>query len=173
MISIDPEIQAYRLFETKIQEICRLNWRFLEYEDRISEAAYIFIIALRTLPTNTGFFWHEYQNVLMDYMQSLKKEYQHQTCWLNLDAPVRSKTINDYNYSLLDLLIAREPDSSEISVHNFLNTLSIQQQNILNLLMDGRSHRSVCMRMKINANDLRQHLQVIGEDYRDYHLGIY
>jgi len=173
MISTDPEMQAYQLFEAKIKNICRFNWRFLEYEDRISEATYIFIVALRTLPTNTGFFWQEYQNVLATYMQKLKTEYQYQTCWLKLDKPIRSKNNINYNYSLLDLLIAREPDSSEISVHNFLNTLSIQQQNILNLLMDGRSHRSVCMRMKINANDLRQHLQVIGEDYRDYHLGIY
>jgi len=172
MISIDLEIQAYRLFETKIQEICRLNWRFLEYEDRISEAAYIFIIALRTLPTNTGFFWHEYQNVLMDYMQSLKKEYQHQTCWLKLDAPVRSKTINDYSYSLADLLIAREPDYSGIIIHNFLNTLPRKQQDILNLLMDRCSHRSVCKRMKISNHELRQYLQSIGEDYRDYCLGI-
>lgn len=56
MISTDPEMQAYQLFEAKIKEICKWNWRFLEYEDRVSEAAYIFIIALRTLPTNTGFF---------------------------------------------------------------------------------------------------------------------
>lgn len=173
MISADPKMQAYQLFEAKIKNICRFNWRFLEYEDRISEATYIFIVALRTLPTNTGFFWQEYQSILATYMQKLKTEYRYQTCWLKLDKPVRSKNNINYNYSLLDLLIAREPDSSEISVHNFLNTLSIQQQNILNLLMDGRSHRSVCMRMKINAHDLRRHLQVIGEDYRDYCLGIY
>lgn len=101
MISTDPETQAYQLFEAKIKEICKLNWRFLEYEDRVSEAAYIFIIALRTLPTNTGFFWQEYQNALTTHMQNLRTEYQHQTCWLKLDKPVRCKNSTDYSYSLL------------------------------------------------------------------------
>lgn len=170
MIYTNLEIQAYQLFETKIQEICRLNWRFLEYEDRISEATYIFIVALRTLPTNTGFFWQEYQNLLVHHMENLKTKHQHQTCWLKLDAPARSKTDNAYSYSLLDLLIAREPDFSEISVHNFLNALPPQQQNILYLLMEGKSHRSVCRRMKISHHELKQHLQSIVEDYRSFYI---
>ena len=170
MIFIDPEMQAYSLFESKIAQICRFNWRFMEYEDRLSEAAYIFIIALRIFPTNSGFFWQEYQGILIAHMQNLKAEYRRQTCWISLDKRLRNRNNDVYNHTLLDLLVAQEPDSGDLHVHRFLNTLPFLHQDILNLLMDNKSRRSVCRRLNMSTADLQECLQEIGEDYRDYSL---
>ena len=170
MMFIDPEMRAYQLFEHKILTLCKSNWRFMEYEDRLSEAAYILIIALRRFSTNSGFFWQDYQDILSDHMQKLKTEYRNQTCWLSLNRPFRNKSNEPCNCTLLDLLIAREPDYSDQHVQRFLNMLPFRQQDILNQLLDGRSHRSVCRRMKMSSLELKERLQEIAEDFRDYSM---
>lgn len=143
-------MQAYWLFESKISDICKCNWRFMEYEDRLSEASFVFITALRTFSTNSGFFWQDYRRTLTIYMQELKVAYQSQACWLSLDRHVRNKDNDTCNCTILDSLIAREPDPTDTHVQRFMNTLSSRKQNILNLLMDGKSYRSVCRRMHQN-----------------------
>lgn len=170
---VDLEMAAYELFAPHIQRLCQHNWRFLEQEDRISEAAYIFIITLRTFPTNSGHFWQEYVQALNAYMQKLRAGYNRQKCWLSLDAPLRTKRNNEVGKcTLLDFLGASDTDSSDILVHRFLNTLPKQRRDILERLMDGKTRRAVCMRTKLKSSELERCLQEVCEDYRDFRLKI-
>ena len=164
------ESQAYCLFQKRIKEICRDKWLFMEYEDRISEASFVFCVALRIFSTRGGSFWQDYLNLLGIHMQNKRPQHQNSRYCLSLDKPVRASDNSAYPFTLLDLLIAREPDDTLSDVQCFLGTLSSKQQEILNLLMDGKTHKNVCMRANMTSDELHQQLRIIGEDYRNYSM---
>ena len=158
------EMQAYLLFEEHIRKLCRGRWGFLEMEDRISEAALLFIAALRIFPTNSGRFWEDYLWLLERHMDRLRREYGRQKCWLSLDAPLGIGTG-------LDRLMAREIDDTYWPVEKFLRSMPLAERKILEMRMDGRSEKSVSMGMKIPVRKIRGLMSDIAEDYADFCLG--
>ena len=126
MMLTDLKAQAFRLFEPKIRDMCKSGWRFMEYDDRLSEAAYIFLSALRTFPTNSGLFWEDYKASFVSHMERLKKEYGRQSCWISLDSHVRDKKNSVCRSTILDLIIAAEEDRTDMHVHRIMNTLPMR-----------------------------------------------
>ena len=170
MIRSDPETPAYMLFDTPIRNLCRNNWHFLEPDDRIAEAQFLFIVALRTYPTNSGHFWSDYKRALSEYMLQLKLIHGKQRCRISLDSPLRTKYDSGRKVTRLDLLRAPEPDNTHWLVHRFLSAASFRQRHVLELLMDGKSRRCVCRRLHMTMRELEELLHSIAEDYRDFCL---
>ena len=164
----DLEMQAYLLFEKAIDRICQGRWKFLEWDDRISEACFVFIVALRRYPTNSGHFWKDYELMLTEYMGKLKMLYGNQKCWLSLDAPLHSQYEDGRKYTWLDVIQAEELDSSEEMVGAFMATLPEERCRILNVLFDNigdRSSRAVCAKVGMTKQELKQYRSEIAEDY--------
>lgn len=170
MYCADSEERAYALFKEKIKLVCKYNWCFMEMEDRISEASLAFFIALRTFSTRDGCFWPNYLKLLALHMQNLRPHYRDSGCRLSLNQLVPDGNNAAYPYSFLDLLPARDPDWTAGHVQRFLNTLSSQQQRVVDPLLEGRTRRHVCREEGLSSSELQQQLQTIIEDYRDYSI---
>ena len=65
---------ALRLAMPHIRKICHGKWLNLEPEDRVSEAAYFFVCAFRSIPLGTGNFIPDYEDALVPYMNEHNRD---------------------------------------------------------------------------------------------------
>lgn len=56
-----------------LRALCKKRWSNLEYEDRLAEVQFIFLLALRQFSTNSGHFLEDFCAVLTPYMDELNK----------------------------------------------------------------------------------------------------
>ena len=149
-----------------IKHICQGKWPNLEPEDRESEAVLFFIYALRSLPLDSGNFWEDYCEALVLYMDSLnrrapsryyKKEY-------SLDCPIL--THNDKSpMTLLDILESSSQDETTLLVESFMETLELEDKDILHDLMDKVPYAFVARRHHLTVYSLKKRLEKIGMAY--------
>ncbi len=159
------EEYACCLFEKHIREHCKSRWLFLEYEDRLSEAMIAFGIALQIFSTSNGCFWQNYCIFLEDYMRKQKKEYQRPYGHYSLDSTYSTHKRDGRTVTLHAFIGQRDEAFNPHPALAFWDTLSANQQQILEQKMEGKSVLSISKRMHIPLKTLVNEIERIRTDY--------
>lgn len=158
------EEQLLELATPHIKEMCHQRWCNLEPEDRLAEAFFLFIMALRNFPLNSGHFIEDYDKALEEHMSKLNRKtpslrYSH----ISLDSfPGEEK---DTGCNLYHVLPSKEPDYSYLNVESFLKTLTPLEQDIAQELMTSKSKAKVAQKHGFTAYQLKKIVTQIGKQY--------
>lgn len=143
-----------------IQEHCAGRWRNMEYQDRISEASLIFLEDLRTMPLNTGHFLEEYKADLEVKMGELNRRTpsrRYRFC--SLDSLFSGKTgefFDGYRFISSPMV-----DLSVIEVKEFLRSLSLQNREIIALLLEGYSKSEILGKLEMSIDQFEREIEEI------------
>ena len=164
----DFENEIVGLAMPHIKKLCYGKWFNLELEDRIIEAAYFFICALRNLPIDSGHFMSDYEDALVPYMneQNRKEPSRYHRCDRSLDDPGNTNN-TDKKWTLYDILSGPDIDQTAVDVDSFLNSLPIWQKNILqDRMIYGYTETQVAHKYGFPNNKLKKVLLKIGDIYQ-------
>ena len=143
-----------------IQEHCAGRWRNMEYQDRISEASLIFLEDLRTMPLNTGHFLEEYKADLEVKMGELNRRTpsrRYRFC--SLDSLFSGKTgefFDGYRFISSPMV-----NLSVIEVKEFLRSLSLQDREIIALLLEGYSKSEILGKLEMSIDQFEREIEEI------------
>ncbi len=160
------EEEALQIVQPYLQALCRDHWRYLEYEDRLGEVQYLFVCAWRQLPTNTGHFLRDFEQICYPYMEELNKtacaRYFKER---SMDSGIicrRKESTPTFN---LHQLLAMKEDGTEPQVEEFLSSLAPAEQDILRALLEGQTRAELARRAGVSSYRLGRMLEALGQRY--------
>lgn len=161
------EEKIFLAAEPKIRKTCSGRWLNMEPEDRVAEASFFFIRALRSLPHSTGHFMSDYIDLLIPYMDKKNREYpSHYRKIFSLDAPLPSSN-DSGEWNRYDTNVAPCTDESVEDVKLFLQSLPDWQQMIMHdILYNGLSKSKTAKKHGITLYALTKILLQIGCNYQ-------
>ncbi len=159
------EEDALRIASPYLEELCRSNWRYLEYEDRLSELQYCFVCVWRQLPVGNGHFLEDFEAVCRPYMDALDRAASARA-WgeRSLDGGLADDADDGEELSFHHFLAA-DTDESAVWVQSFLRELAPSDRALLDALLAGEPRAAIARRNGMTTYGLGRRLKQIGEDY--------
>ncbi len=164
---VASEESALQLAEPYLLKLCRDHWKYIEFDDRLSELQYLFICAWRQLPTNTGHFLKDFEQAVTPYMDQL-----------NRAAAVRFFKLRSFDGAIKNdpsrfepkkftfhSVIQSKDDHTQAVVDDFLSRQSKRERDILRSLLDGRSKASIAREHGLSLYRLNRLLEALGNTY--------
>lgn len=148
-----------------IKRFCYERWGGFEMEDRVQEAAYFFVCALRSLSLTGGHFWEEYCQGLILYMKKCNASAQSRyfrEC--SLYRPINNSN-DDMSIALVDVLHDSGIDESASVVQAFLNTLEPEDARIVRSLQEKIPKSCIARKYGLSAYSLNERIERIGMAY--------
>ncbi len=166
---IVSEEDALKIANPFLQKLCRSNWHFIEYDDRLVELQYLFICAWRQLPTNTGHFLQDFERVSRPYMDKLNRQaglryFRHRSMDAALSCEKNSNVTSKQPFTLHQILSVSE-DISADWVTAFLEELPERDRRILTARLDGCSKGAIARQYGLNVYQLDRLLESLGQRY--------
>ena len=114
MTAYDNEAKVMQLMEPSIRNYCRQKWTYVDMEDRLSEARYVFLVVLRERSLPEERVWEVFRHTLDEHMHHLnQKEAGHRYHCRSLHAAIRTRN-GEEGSPLMDLIASPQPDPCEI-----------------------------------------------------------
>lgn len=164
------EEDVVRAYMPIILQKCKGTYTGLEFEDRLSEGYLALIYAMRTYKIDYGYFENYFNNQFRRIMKQ-----QNAKAWVNrrqesrvsLNAPVSSHANKNYIFAAF---IGRSiTDDSEFDIHQFINTLSSDEQKIISMRMIGYSINRISLVLKISPYSVNRIITMIQTKYLNYY----
>ena len=162
------EEETLSLFIPHIEQYCDGRWMNMELEDRILEASYVFVQALRNFAWISGHFWQDYLSRLCPYMDALNKQ---------TPSPRYPRTLSmDKEYavpgsskgtSLHGIVKGSDINHQLMELSFFLESLPPADRRIVSSLADGTPKHHVAAEHGYTIRQLNNHLANLAERYHD------
>lgn len=150
-----------------IKNLCKKKWTNMEPEDRVAEATYYFLCAIRSIPTNTGCFIQDFEKELIPYMDQINSTYPprfySKMCSLDSLTPTNN---GSSQWTLYDSRAGSFLDQSALCVKLFFKSLPPEHRKILYaLLMEGLPKSAIARQNGLTVYELKKILHRIAENY--------
>ena len=168
MQSQNHEEEALSLFTTHIEQYCHGRWINMELEDRILEASYVFVQALRSFAWISGHFWQDYLSLLCPYMDALNKQTPslRYPRTLSLDKEYASPG-NSKGVSLHSTVRGSGINHQLMELSFFLESLTSADRRMVASLADGTPKHRVAAEHGYTIRQLNNHLSNLAKRYHD------
>ncbi len=132
-------------YRPRVLRLCESRWRYMRMDEKIAEADYFMLCAIRTPSIGAHNFWNAFVCGFAAHMDKCcRDENRRRFACLSLDARRASKDRNR-SWTLLDRLPAASPFESTLAVKEFLSSLPRPTRAIL-LDLIARTPQSQIMR---------------------------
>ncbi len=170
-IIIASEEATLYLAKPYLLKLCSNHWRYIEFDDRLSELNYLFICAWRQFPTNTGHFLKDFEQAVHPHMDKLNREAAARFFkFRSFDGAIKNSTTcsEPKKFTFHNVVKSRE-DHTQATVDDFLSRLSDRDRCILQALLDGTSRTAIAREHGLSIYRLNRLLETLGNSYiKDY-----
>lgn len=158
-------------FQPLVLHECKNSYKGLELEDRIEEGNIALLYAIRTYKIHYGYFSEYAVNQIRKIMKQ-----KNANAWAekklnsraSLDAPLRNNAGNE-KFTLADYIGQETIDDTLPDVKCFMGSLSVIEQRILRLRMEGHSLQSAATTIAISLESVKRILQTIESKHVSYY----
>ena len=137
------ETDVIRLYRPRVVRLCRSRWPYMRIDEKVAEAEYFLLCAIRTPSVRDGQFWDTFLHSFIPYMdQYYRSESDRKFTFLSLDARLNTKN-PDGDWTLLDCLPAAPSFESALVIEEFSPRFLRQTKTFSrNCLIKYRVHKS-------------------------------
>ena len=158
-------------FQPLILQECKNSYKGLELEDRISEGTLALIYAIRTYKIHYGCF----KDYAISQIRRIMKQ-QNTRAWaekrpnscISFDASLKNNAKNE-KFTLADCIGDDVIDETVLDVKRFIYSLSVEEQMVILMRLDGYSLRSASTVLTISHYNINRILGTIKIKYLSYY----
>ncbi|OPX91087.1 MAG: RNA polymerase factor sigma-70 [Pelotomaculum sp. PtaB.Bin013] len=165
----EEDVITYYLYLV-LQE-CKNSYKGLELEDRISEGMSALLQAVRTYNIRYGFF----KDYAIAQIRRIMKQ-KNSKAWaekkldslLSFDAPLANNAENE-SFTLAACIGEAPRDDSVLDVKRFINSLSVKEQQVIIMRMNGHSLQNISTALKTSIYSVNHILNNVRVKLVDYY----
>lgn len=152
-------------YRPRVMHLCEERWPYMRMDEKIAEAEYFLLCAIRTPSVHIGKFWYTFLRSFIPYMDKFyRNESKNRFFHLSLDASLRTKS-QDQNWTLLECLPDTTSFESNLLRKEFLASLSEQSRNVLSELIKKTPSIQIMRKYGLTASELKRARQKLQDAY--------